>query len=118
MTLVQDLDNHQIDYFVALALGKRPELENKACYVDGKVFDPHKNWSIGGPIVDAQENLAFDKRDPKNYNASNKTICRSWYTRNKGMGDFSDCLMYGSTYLKAVMRTIVCGKLGNEVELP
>lgn len=116
---VQDLENDEIDYFVALALGRSPgKFGNGKCAIDGKAFSPSTDWETGGPIIHSQENLAFDKREPKNYNTSNKTICRAWYTRNNGLGDYSDCLMYGSTYLKAVMRTIICGKFGKEVELP
>ena len=72
-------------------------------------FDPHRNWSWGGPIIEREAHNLFK------HNGGTEWCCVCNVQRD---GYTAIVTADGPTPLVAAMRCYVASKLGDEVEVP
>lgn len=119
---VDKLNMVQLNYAVAIALGKKPDGwrgEYNYCKVAGKGFSPASQWDIAGPII---------KRYGISVSPCNLTqqggglvVSDSWYA-NLAFDDEEHMLweleQHGDSPTEAAMRVLVQYKLGDHVAVP
>jgi hypothetical protein len=122
MMKTAELSGALLDYWVAKAIGHDPEMgawtltgeplcrirdwNRPGTLVNGKRFEPHKDWAHGGPIIDREE-MAFQRERMEDGSPI-------YFARAGAYGE-TRCESSGPTHLIAAMRAIVASKYGNEV---
>ena len=103
-----------LDWAVAQCLGKQTLIDHYGAifiespgtdsgeYYGWTRFEPHTNWSHGGPIIEHEVIELYEHKQ-----------LECWAAKSKA-GD----LRYGPTPLIAAMRCDLASKLGDEVEVP
>lgn len=126
----QDLTGAELDYFVAIASGRKAQMskiidsDDYECRVLSsarmfKIFAPHAQWDHGGRIIDIErisiENVGVWRDEADEWRAYLNT------GTGEGGGGPADIIEHeaiGPTALIAAMRCFVLSKFGEEVEWP
>lgn len=117
MHLVKNLEGAVLDAAVAQAEGRALLFEIRGepseCYVDGVLYQPSTDWSVGGPLIVRERitllgyprKLGWTAYVRSDFGGS-EDYCQNWDAEGEG-----------STPLIAAMRAYVASKFGKDVDL-
>lgn len=120
---VSELQGADLDYWVAKAIGHDPEIgawtlsgeplcrikdwNRPGTLVNGRRFEPHRDWQHGGPIIERERiNLYFE------YHPDHPQV---WHAMSDEKPRIHAATATGETPLLAAMRCFVASKFGPEV---
>ena len=107
----RDLTGKELDYAVAVALGKTPDFAdfNNSKY---SMVQYSSDWRDGGAIIEREKiSLEFCPR-------TNEVSAMIQYEDDATGNVWQKAQCWGSNPLEAAMRCFVISKLGEEVEVP
>ena len=118
---VSELEGAQLDYWVGKASGVTPRIMDGRCVLDlprdpliGPDFvsyEPSKNWTGGGPIIEREAICVFPWRPQDGPERGWAACMGGGHTESAPQVDG-----FGSTYLIAAMRAFVASKYGESVD--
>ena len=119
MIKVSELEDAQLDYWTAKAVGKKATQGRHPygfdmCYADGKAYCPSTNWKQGGPLIEEHDIGVQPFDDILCVMVKSKD---DWFA---SIGDETQGVPYhaycGAAPLIAACRCIVASKFGEEID--